>query len=64
MRGYETSEATGDRGVVIRNELHLDVTPEDNEIFSAVDVFAFFDAAHVKDIAKIHMLIFRVWVLV
>lgn len=52
VRGYETSEATGDRGLVIRNELHFDVTPEDNEILSAVDVFAFFDAAHVKDIAK------------
>lgn len=52
VRGYETSEASGDRGIVIRNELHLDVTPQDNDIFKAVDLFAFIDTGHVRDIAK------------
>ncbi|MEW7008142.1 ShlB/FhaC/HecB family hemolysin secretion/activation protein [Lentilitoribacter sp. EG35] len=52
VRGYSASEATGDKGVIIRNELHFDVTPEDKNIFSAVDLYAFFDAGHVKDIAK------------
>lgn len=52
VRGYDTSETSGDKGLVVRNELHFDVTPQDNGLFSAVDLFAFFDAAHVKDIAK------------
>ncbi|MBO6919360.1 MAG: BamA/TamA family outer membrane protein, partial [Rhizobiaceae bacterium] len=52
VRGYETSETSGDKGIVVRSELHFDVTPEDNETFTAIDLFAFFDAAHVADIAK------------
>lgn len=52
VRGYETSEASGDTGVVVRNELHLDITPQESDIFNAVDLFAFLDAGHVKDIAK------------
>ena len=52
IRGYATSEASGDKGIILRNELHFDVTPKDTKNVTAADLFAFFDVGHVEDIAS------------
>lgn len=52
VRGYSTSEAAGDRGIILRSELHFDVTPQHSEDIKAADLFAFFDMGHVEDIAR------------
>lgn len=52
VRGYTTSEAAGDKGIIVRNELHFDVTPENSQDIKAADLFAFFDVGHVQDIAR------------
>ena len=52
VRGYTTSEASGDKGIIVRNELHFDITPADSRDVKAADFFAFFDVGHVQDIAR------------
>ena len=52
VRGYSTSEAAGDKGIILRSELHFDVTPQNSGDIKAADLFAFFDMGHVQDIAR------------
>lgn len=54
VRGYATSETSGEQGFVMRNELHFDVSQKmavgDNPFLTGLDLFAFTDLGYVRDL--------------
>lgn len=52
VRGYPESQAFGDKGVVLRNELHLPLLPLGSLSDSSLDTFVFYDAAWLRSVGQ------------
>lgn len=52
VRGYPESQAFGDKGVVLRNELHLPLLPLGNLSDASLDTFLFYDAAWLRTVGS------------
>lgn len=52
VRGYPESQAFGDKGVVVRNELHLPLLPLGSLSDTSLDTFVFYDAAWLRSVGQ------------
>lgn len=52
VRGYPESQAFGDKGVVLRNELHLPLLPLSSMSDANLDTFVFYDAGWLRTVGS------------